>query len=181
MWTSDISDSDLITEEKADFVLAEAKQQLEATVRDAEALTKTGIYLLGGLLTVTSGLVGVTSALFDGSLSFSEQRWATIGPLLLTTVYLAIDAAMIMWFALSTGGLDHAGNAPRNLATQYYFALEIRLLKFAEALGYQERIGSNHRRNEAIAARVNLGTKGACLAPFVYLTSLALCRIISLP
>jgi len=46
MWTTDIADSDLITEDKADFLLAEAKEQLAATVHDAEALTKTGVYLL---------------------------------------------------------------------------------------------------------------------------------------
>jgi hypothetical protein len=45
---SAITDSDLITEDKADFVLKEAKEQLVATVADAEALTKTGVYLLGG-------------------------------------------------------------------------------------------------------------------------------------
>ncbi len=67
MWTTDIVDSDLITQEKADFLLAEAKEQLAATVQDAEALTKTGIYFLGALLTVTSALVGVTATLFDST------------------------------------------------------------------------------------------------------------------
>jgi hypothetical protein len=38
-----ITDSDLITEDKADFLLAEAKKQLTATVADAEALTKSGV------------------------------------------------------------------------------------------------------------------------------------------
>jgi hypothetical protein len=57
-----ITDSDLITEDKADFLLAEAKEQLTATVADAEALTKSGVYLLGGLLTVITALVGVAGA-----------------------------------------------------------------------------------------------------------------------
>jgi hypothetical protein len=177
MWTTDISDSDLITEEKADFVLAEAKQQLAATVQDAEGLTQTGIYLLGGLLTVTSGLVGVMSTLFAGALPLAAQKWGTILPLLVTAIYLASDAAMIMWSALSTKGLDHSGNAPRNLATQEYFQLDLRLIKFAEAVGYQDRIENNHRRNEAIGARINIGIKGACLAPFIYLAVLAAARL----
>ena len=44
---SQITDSDLITDDKVDFLLAEAKEQLTATVADAEALTKSGVYLLG--------------------------------------------------------------------------------------------------------------------------------------
>ena len=51
---SEITNSDFITEEKADFLLSEAKGQLNATAADAEALTKAGVYLLGGLLTVVS-------------------------------------------------------------------------------------------------------------------------------
>ena len=39
---SEITDSDLITEDKVDFLLSEAKEQLIATVADAEALTKSG-------------------------------------------------------------------------------------------------------------------------------------------
>ena len=37
---SKITDSDLITEDKVDFVLSEAKEQLNATVADAEALNE---------------------------------------------------------------------------------------------------------------------------------------------
>ena len=107
---SAITDSDLITEDKADFVLKEAKEQLVATVADAEALTKTGVYLLGGPLTVIAGLVGVTAAQFNGTKSISEQRWGVIAPLLLITLYLATDAAMIMWTALSSKELEHGGN-----------------------------------------------------------------------
>jgi hypothetical protein len=46
-WRTDITDSDLLTEEKANFLLTEAKEQLGATVSDAEGLTRTGVYLLG--------------------------------------------------------------------------------------------------------------------------------------
>ena len=99
---SAITDSDLITEDKADFVLKEAKEQLVATVADAEALTKTGVYLLGGLLTVITGLVGVTAAQFNGTKSISEQRWRDSAA--------ALDAAMIMWTALSSKELEHGGN-----------------------------------------------------------------------
>ena len=179
MWTTDIADSDLITEEKADFLLAEAKEQLAATVQDAEALTKTGIYLLGGLLTVTSGLVGVTATLFDGTHSLVTQKWGTILPLLVSTIYLAGDAAMIMWSALSTKGLDHSGNAPKNLAIHELFQLELRLIKFAEAAGYQDRIENNVRRNESVGKRINLGIKLACVAPFIYLAALVAARLIS--
>lgn len=181
MWTTDIRDSDLITEEKADFLLSEAKEQLAATVEDAEALTKTGIYLLGGILTVTSGLVGVTAALFDGTRTFGNQKWSGIFPLLITIIYLAIDAAMIMWSALSTKELDHAGNVPRNLATQDLFQLEIRLIKFAEATSYQERIEKNHRRNENVGERINLGIKATCFAAPLYLAALILAHLIFRP
>lgn len=178
MWTSDIADSDLITEEKADFLLAESKAQLGATVQDAEALTKTGIYLLGGLLTVTSGLVGVLAALFDSNRVFALQKWSTIAPLLLTVTYLALNAALVMWSALSTKALDHCGNAPKNLATQDLFKLDLRLIKFAEAASYQDRIENNHRRNERIGERINLSIKLACLAPFLYLAALIAARLI---
>lgn len=160
---SAITDSDLITEDKADFVLKEAK--------DAEALTKTGVYLLGGLLTVITGLVGVTAAQFNGTKSISEQRWGVIAPLLLITLYLATDAAMIMWTALSSKELEHGGNTPSNLATQELFELETRLIKFSEAMSYQQRIEMNHRRNEQIGVTLNRGIKLACLAPLIYLAA----------
>src|ERR1051325_4926002 len=99
---SKITDSDLITEDKVDFVLAEAKEQLNATVADAEALTKTGVYLLGGLLTVITALVGVTGTQFNGSKSLSDQRWGLIIPLVLTKFYPAADAAIIISHALSS-------------------------------------------------------------------------------
>src|SRR5437660_1692845 len=96
---SEITDSDLITQEKVDFLLTEVKEQLNATVADAEALTKSGIYLLGGLLTAITAMVGVTGAQFNGGKSFSEQKWGMIAPLLVTTLYAAIDAAMVTWTA----------------------------------------------------------------------------------
>jgi hypothetical protein len=121
-WSSDITDSDLITVEKSDFLLAEAKEQLRATVSDAEALTKTGVYLLGGLLTVTSALVGVTASMFKTTNTIVEQPWLDIAPVLITSVYLAADALMLMWSALSVKGLDHTGNAPKNIATALLFS-----------------------------------------------------------
>lgn len=178
MWKTDITDSDLIDEEKADFVLAQAKEQLAATEDDAEAQTRTGVYLLGGLVTVTSGLVGVTAALFDNVHSFAGQRWASILPLLATVIYLGLDIAIVMWSALSSKELEHSGNAPSNLATQNLFRLELRLIKFAEAIGYEERIEKNHRRNENVGARINLAIKMACLAPLVYLAVLLISRFI---
>jgi hypothetical protein len=152
-------------------VLKEAKEQLVATVADAEALRKTGVYLLGGLLTVITGLVGVTAAQFNGTKSISEQRWGVIAPLLLITLYLATDAAMIMWTALSSKELEHGGNTPSNLATQELFELETRLIKFSEAMSYQQRIEKNHRRNEQIGVTLNRGIKLACLAPLIYLAA----------
>jgi hypothetical protein len=171
-WSSDIKDSDLITEEKADFLLAEAKEQLCATVSDAEALTKTGVYLLGGLLTVTSALVGVTASMFKTTQSIIDQPWLEIAPVLITSVYLAVDALMLMWSALSIKGLDHSGNAPKNIATTSLFALDLRLIKFAEATSYQARIDKNHRRNELVAIRINRGIKMVCVAPLIYLALL---------
>lgn len=173
-WRSDVTDSDLITEDKAAFVLAEAKEQLSATVSDAEALTKTGVYLLGGLLTVRSALVGVTASMFDTTRPISDQHWLDIAPLLMTTVYLAVDTLILMWSALSIKGLDHAGNAPKNIATKDLFVLELRLIKFAEAASYQVRIDKNHRRNELVGLRINRGIKLVCLAPLLYLALLAL-------
>jgi hypothetical protein len=173
-WRSDIIDSDLITEEKAAFVLAEAKEQLGATVSDAEALTRTGVYLLGGLLTVTSALVGVTASMFDTTRTILDQRWLDIAPLLITSVYLAVDALVLMWSALSIKGLDHAGNAPKNMATTDLFSLDVRLIKFAEAASYQSRIDKNHRRNELVATRINRAIKMVCVAPLIYLALLAL-------
>src|SRR5436190_10472508 len=80
---SAITDSDLITDEKVDFVLSEAKEQLAATVADAEALTKSGVYLLGGLLTVITALVGVAGAQFNGAKIFVAAEMgnhcATVG------------------------------------------------------------------------------------------------------
>jgi len=171
-WSSDIKDSDLITEEKADFLLIEAKEQLCATVSDAEALTKTGVYLLGGLLTVTSALMGVTASMFKTTQSILDQPWLEIAPLLITSIYLAVDALMVMWSALSVKGLDHSGNAPKNIATASLFALDLRLIKFAEATSYQARIDKNHRRNELVAIRINRGIKMVCLAPLIYLALL---------
>lgn len=173
-WKSDIADSDLITEEKAAFVIAEAKEQLGATVSDAEALTRTGVYLLGGLLTVTSALVGVTASMFDTTRTLLDQRWLDIAPLLITSVYLALDALLLMWSALSVKGLDHTGNAPKNIATADLFRLDLRLIKFAEATSYQNRIDKNHRRNELVAAGINKGIKLVCVAPLIYLALLAL-------
>ena len=166
---SQITDSDLITDDKVDFLLAEAKEQLTATVADAEALTKSGGYLLGGLLTVITALVGLTGAQFNGAKSLSQQRWGIIVPLLLTTLYAAADAAMIMWTALSSKELEHGGNTPNNLATQELFQLDTRLIKFSEALSYQDRIDKNHRRNEQIGITINRGIKLACAAPLIYL------------
>ena len=172
-WRSAIEDSDLITEEKADFVLAEAKEQLAATIEDAEALTKTGIYLLGGLLTITTALVGVTASHFDSSRGFSGQNWKDILPLLITTLYVAADALLIMWSALSVKELDHSGNAPQNLVTAELFSLDLRLIKFAEAESYQGRIERNHRRNERVANQINRAIKRLCVAPFGYLALVA--------
>ncbi len=45
-----------------------------------------------------------------------------IAPLLITSVYLAADALMVMWSALSIKGLDHSGNAPKNIAATSLFA-----------------------------------------------------------
>lgn len=171
-WSSDITDSDLITEAKADFLLSEAKEQLCATVSDAEALTKTGVYHLGGLLTVTSALVGVTASMFKTTQSITDQPWLEIAPLLITSVYLAADSLMLMWSALSIKGLDHSGNAPKNIGTTSLFALDLRLIKFAEATSYQARIDKNHRRNELVAIRINRGIKMVCVAPLIYLVLL---------
>jgi hypothetical protein len=167
--SNQIADSDIITEGKADFLLLEAKEQLAATVADAEALNKTGVYLLGGLLTVTSALVGVTASQFTAARPLLDQRWGTIVPLLLTTVYAAVDAAIIMWTALSCKLLEHGGNTPSNLATNTMFQLELRLIKFSEAMSYQVRIESNLRRNEQVGVTINLGIKVACLSPLIYL------------
>lgn len=88
-WQSAVSDSDFITEEKADFLLVQAKEQLTATVTDAEALTKTGIYLLGGLLTITSGLVGVTASRFDSEDSRSRSGLTSCPSSLLPFIWRA--------------------------------------------------------------------------------------------
>jgi len=101
------------------------------------------------------------STLFDGARPLAAQKWSTIFPLLITAIYLAGDAVMIMWSALSTKALDHSGNAPENLATQDLFQLDLRLIKFAEAASYQGRIERNHRRNESVGERINLGIKAA--------------------
>jgi hypothetical protein len=83
-----------------------------------------------------------------------------------------------MWTALSTKELDHAGNVPKNLATQSLFELELRLIKFAEASSYQERIEKNHRRNESVGERINLGIKLSCFAAPLYLAALILAHLI---
>ena len=128
---------------------------------------------------MTSGLLGVTAALFNSSLPFTGQKWGSITPLIVTVVYLAIDAAVVMWTALSSQELEHAGNEPKNLATQELFQFELRLIKFAEAGSYQERIEKNHRRNENAAARINLAIKMVCVAPLIYLGVLLAARLIS--
>jgi hypothetical protein len=98
-----------------------------------------------------------------------SRRWGIIVPLLLTTNYAAADAAMIMWTALSSKELEHGGNTPNNLATQELFQLDTRLIKFSEALSYQDRIEKNHRRNEQIGVTINRGIKLACAAPLICL------------
>jgi hypothetical protein len=176
---SEITDSDLITEEKVDFVLAEAKEQLKATEADAESLTKSGVYLLGGLFTIITALVSITTAQFNGTKSPAEQKWGIIVPLLATTLYAAFDAAMVMWSALSSKELEHGGNTPNNLATREMFQLETRLLKFSEALSYQGRIEKNHRRNEKIGETINRGIKMACAIPLIYLALLLAAYVIA--
>jgi len=166
---SEILDSDLITEDKADFLLSQAQEQLVATVADAEALAKTGVYLLGGLLTVITALVGVTAAQFSSGRTLTDQKWGMIVPLLIITVYAAVDAAMIMWSALSSKELEHGGNTPNNLATQELFELETRLIKYSAAMSYQIRIDKNHSRNERIGRTINRGIKLACVMPLIYL------------
>src|SRR6266478_148178 len=98
---SEITNADCISEDKADFLLSEAKDQLAATVTDADALTKAGVYLLGGLLTVVSALVGITATSFKTGRPIMEQNWGAIIPLIVTILYGAADAAIIMWTALS--------------------------------------------------------------------------------
>lgn len=176
---TEITNSDLITEEKADFVLSEAKEQLNATVSDAEALTKAGVYLLGGLLTAVTALFGVAAALFKSGRSVTDQNWGLILPLLITILYATADAAMVMWTALSSKELEHGGNMPKNLATTELFELEIRLIKFSEAMSYQARIQKNHARNEQIGVTINRGIKLACLAPLIYLVLTILLYVIA--
>ena len=60
-------------------------------------------------------------------------------------------------------------HTPKNLATQELFQLDTRLLKFSEAMSYQDRIEKNHRRNEQIGIAINRGIKLACAAPLIYL------------
>ena len=167
--TEPITDSDLITDEKVNFLLLEAKEQLAATVADAEALNKTGVYLLGGLLTATSALVAFTSSQFTAMKSFADQRWPVIIPLLVTTIYTAIDAVLVMWTALSCKELEHGGNTPKNSANPTLFSLDLRLLKFSEAMSYQGRIEKNLERNEQVGSTINRGIKAACLAPLIFI------------
>jgi hypothetical protein len=110
--------------------------------------------------------------MFDTARPIATQRWLDIAPLLITSMYLAVDSLMLMWSALSIKGLDHSGNAPKNIATTALFGLELRLIKFAEATSYQIRIDKNHRRNERVAARINRGIKLVCVAPLIYLALL---------
>jgi 2-oxoglutarate dehydrogenase complex dehydrogenase (E1) component-like enzyme len=103
-----------------------------------------------------------------------------IVPLLLTSIYAAIDAAMLMWTALSSKELEHGGNTPKNLATKELFQLDTRLLKFSEAMSYQDRIEKNHRRNEQIGFEINRGIKMACATPLIYLLLLLVAYLIAL-
>lgn len=110
--------------------------------------------------------------MFNTTHTIVDQPWLEIAPLLITSVYLAVDALMLMWSALSVKGLDHTGNAPKNIAMTSLFALDLRLIKFAEATSYQARIDKNHRRNDLVAIRINRGIKMVCVAPLIYLALL---------
>jgi len=127
------------------------------------------VCLLGGLLTATSALVAFTSSQFTAMKSFADQRWPVIIPLLVTTIYTAIDAVLVMWTALSCKELEHGGNTPKNLANPTLFSLDLRLLKFSEAMSYQGRIEKNLERNEQVGSTINRGIKAACLAPLIFI------------
>ena len=126
-----------------------------------------------------TALVGLIGAHFNGAKSLTEQKWGIIVPLLLTTIYAAVDAAVIMWTALFSKELEHGGNTPKNLATQELFELDARLIKFSEAMSYQERIEKNHRHNEQIGIAINQGIKLACATPLIYLLLLLAAYLIA--
>ena len=59
------------------------------------------------------------------------------------------------------------------------FGLEIRLMKFSEAMSYQSRIEKNHARNERIGVTINRGIKLACATPLIFLAAVVAAYVIA--
>lgn len=152
-WQSDCKDQD-ITVAKANLVLQQAKERLDSTISNSDALDNKTIVLLPVLITLVTALFGFLTTKYDPKIGFFCQDWFLIMPI----AVLACSFSYAAWELsgnLKPMNYEPAGKSPINLAQDKFTKLSSALMIFCEAESYQPRITKNDEANKIKAERLS--------------------------
>lgn len=146
-WESDISNYDIITDEKAKLLLSECKDNLNATISNANILDNKIHVFLGFLMTVIMALLAQ---------HFSSDNYSV---LILLCIILLLAPASILVHALSPKPYCLPGDEPKNLLTQAVCEQEYNYMVSSVIEMYQNKIEQNVGSNENKAKNLVLAIK----------------------
>ncbi len=146
-WESDILNYDIITEEKAKLLLSECKENLNATINNANVLDNKIHVFLGFLMTVIIALLAQ---------QFSSDNYSVL--ILLSIIFLLVPASILV-HALSPKPYCLPGDEPKNLLTQAICEQDYNYMVTSVIEMYQNKIEQNVESNQNKAKSLILAIK----------------------
>jgi hypothetical protein len=157
-WTCELGDWDVVTEDKADFLLEQVKLNLKNILEAIDKLDNKAFIILGGMFTILSGLIGFISIQINLKLSIFTQNWYLLVPFLVL-IFGVMASIELLIKGVTPGSIKPLGNCPKNLMTDDLLRQNIKIIKAFEAENYQIRINQAEnlcdKKNKMITKSLN--------------------------
>jgi len=156
-------DDKYVNEQKARFILEQAKERLKNTFDSSDSLDRKTLTFFSLLSTLTTALLGFVSTQYKPGSSIECQKWFVIAP----AFVLALIFGFLTWMLtknLRPVDYDTAGKAPQFIINDKVLQCDYDLLLMEEAIDYQNRIDKNDYTNQEKANRINNSLLGISIA-----------------
>ncbi|MEM0951933.1 MAG: hypothetical protein AAGI66_07305 [Cyanobacteria bacterium P01_H01_bin.74] len=170
-WKSDLNKkSKLITKKKVNFAFEEISKCHLHTINSAKILDDKSLLVIGGLITVSTAILGFFASQCSFDKPLPEQPWDILIPGIILQAFFWYSMRILVK-ALYPVKYFPPGNEPQMILTQEQFDQPLSWLIFSQAHSMQERITLNCELNNQKAKALQKSLFLVILAP---ITSIAL-------
>lgn len=136
-WESDITDYEVVSDEKIDFIHDQVEGYLKWLMDSENKVDNKSLSFLGGLIAIT-----ITFLAYLHQLLSIQRDFLLVLPAIVC-IFSFLIAIFILTNNFKPTKKKPLGNEPRNLLKQEVISYDLRLIKLSEIEHYQERCEQN--------------------------------------